>query len=71
AVEGQYHIEAVAISSGSYIIRVDAEDGEHGVSLASTSATGTAVPGVIIGPVSLEVPNPDLETPTRRRSVRH
>ncbi len=71
AVGGDYHVDAVAVSSGAYTLMLSADDEEHGSNFGSRSTTGNAVVGNPIEPLGLGVQQTTPQFPGRRRVVRH
>jgi PKD repeat protein len=71
AAGGDYHVEAVAISSGAYTLMLSADDEEHGANFGSRSTTGNAIAGNPIEPLGLGVQQTTPQLPGRRRTVRH
>jgi hypothetical protein len=71
AADGDYRLEAVAVSSGDYALALTADDTEDGTNIASTSRSGHALVGDHPSPLTLNMQNTVPETPGRKHAVNH
>ncbi|HVT05460.1 MAG TPA: hypothetical protein VHL58_19035 [Thermoanaerobaculia bacterium] len=71
AVDGDYRLEAVAVSSGDYMLALTADDTDDSTNVASTSRTGHALAGDRLEPLGLNLENTVPEPPGRGHAARH